>query len=140
MAGAAVNWSDAAAIAGGLVAGFLSGTIGVGGGIAFVPIMTVGFKFSQALAHGTSLVAIIPTSLVGGITHLHQGNVRLDAVLWLGSGGALGAAAGAVIAVEVPGTLLARLFGAFLLFSAVAIALDARRPRATPAGGPKSLA
>jgi uncharacterized membrane protein YfcA len=134
-----VTWSDAAAIAGGLVAGFLSGTIGVGGGIAFVPIMTVGFRFSQALAHGTSLAAIVPTSLVGGITHLRQGNVRLDAALWQGGGGAIGAAIGAVIAVEIPGTFLARLFGAFLLFSAVAIALGAGRPK-SPTPPPQTLA
>jgi uncharacterized membrane protein YfcA len=135
-----VSWGDAAAIAGGLLAGFLSGTIGIGGGIAFVPIMTVGFRMAQPLAQGTSLAAIIPTALVGGITHLRQGNVRLDAAIWLGSGGAIGAAVGALIAVEVPGTLLARIFGVFLLFSAYRIAMEARRPKPTRTGEPPSPA
>jgi uncharacterized membrane protein YfcA len=125
-----MSWGDAAAIGGGLVAGFLSGTIGIGGGLAFVPIMTIGFRMAQPLAQGTSLAAIIPTALVGGITHLRQGNVRLDAAIWMGGGGVVGAVIGAVIAVDLPSTLLARLFGAFLLLSAYRIALGARRPKA----------
>jgi uncharacterized membrane protein YfcA len=40
----------------------------------------------------------------------------------MGVGGVVGAAIGALIAVEVPGTILARVFGAFLLFSAYRIA------------------
>jgi uncharacterized protein len=124
-----VSWADAAAIGGGLVAGFLSGTIGIGGGLAFVPIMTIGFRMAQPLAQGTSLAAIIPTAIVGGITHLRQGNVRLDAAIWMGGGGVIGAVVGALIAVDLPSSFLARLFGAFLLFSAYRIALGARTPK-----------
>ncbi len=58
-----MNWGDVLAILGGLAAGILSGFIGIGGGTAFVPIMTVGFRFNQALAQGTSLAAIIPTAI-----------------------------------------------------------------------------
>jgi uncharacterized membrane protein YfcA len=132
-----VSWGDVAAIGGGLVAGFLSGTIGIGGGLAFVPIMTIGFRMAQPLAQGTSLAAIIPTALVGGITHLRQGNVRLDAAIWMGAGGVAGAAIGAVIAVDLPSSFLARLFGAFLLFSAYRIAMGARRSPETPRADPK---
>jgi uncharacterized membrane protein YfcA len=132
-----VSWGDVAAIGGGLVAGFLSGTIGIGGGLAFVPIMTIGFRMAQPLAQGTSLAAIIPTALVGGITHLRQGNVRLDAAFWMGAGGVAGAAIGAVVAVDLPSSFLARLFGAFLLFSAYRIAMGAWRPPGTPTADPK---
>jgi uncharacterized membrane protein YfcA len=132
-----VSWNDAAAIGGGLVAGFLSGTIGIGGGLAFVPIMTIGFRMAQPLAQGTSLAAIIPTALVGGITHLRQGNVRRDAAIWMGGGGVVGAVIGALVAVDLPGSFLARLFGVFLLFSAYRIAVGARRSPATPQEDPK---
>jgi uncharacterized membrane protein YfcA len=135
-----MSWGDAVAIGGGLLAGFLSGTMGIGGGLAFVPIMTVGFRMAQPLAQGTSLAAIIPTALVGGLTHLRQGNVRLDAALWLGGGGVVGAAVGSLIAVEVPESLLARFFGVFLVFSAYRIAMGARRPKATLSTEPKSPA
>jgi uncharacterized membrane protein YfcA len=117
-----VSWGDVVAIGGGLVAGFLSGTIGIGGGLVFVPFMTIGFRMAQPLAQGTSLAAVIPTAVVGGVTHLRRGNVRRDAAIWMGAGGVVGAAIGALIAVEVPGSILARIFGAFLLFSAYRIA------------------
>jgi uncharacterized membrane protein YfcA len=132
-----VSWGDLAAIGGGLLAGFLSGTIGIGGGLAFVPIMTIGFRMAQPLAQGTSLAAIIPTALVGGITHLRQGNVKRDAAIWMGAGGVVGAVIGALVAVDLPSSFLARLFGVFLLFSAYRIAAGARRPPATPQEDPK---
>ena len=132
-----MSWGDAAAIGAGLFAGFLSGTIGIGGGLAFVPIMTIGFRMPQQLAQGTSLAAIIPTALVGGITHLRQGNVRQDAAIWMGGGGVVGAVIGALVAVDLPTSFLARLFGAFLLFSAYRIAMGARRPTVKSQADPK---
>ena len=124
-----MSWRDIVAVVGGFGAGFLSGTIGIGGGLLFVPTMTLGFSASQAIAQGTSLVAIVPTAIVGGVTHFRQGNVVLDAALWMGGGGVLGAVIGALVAVEVPGPLLARAWGAFLVFSAYRLAAQVvKRP------------
>ena len=120
-----MSWSDVLLILGGLGAGFLSGTIGIGGGLLFVPTMTIGFGLSQAVAQGTSLVAIIPTAIVGGVTHLRQGNILLRPALWMGGGGVVGALIGALVAVEVPGPILARFWGAFLVFSAYRLGLQA---------------
>ena len=61
---------DLFAVIGGLGAGLLSGAIGIGGGLVFVPILTIGFRVAQTVAQGTSLAAIVPTALVGGSTHL----------------------------------------------------------------------
>jgi uncharacterized protein len=126
-----VNWQDVFAIAGGVVAGFLSGTIGSGGGLLFVPIMTVGFRMAQPIAQGTSLAAVIPTAIVGGFTHIRQGNVLRDAAIWMGAGGVGGALLGALVAVEVPEQILARGFGLFLLFSAYRMVVQARKPAET---------
>ncbi|TMC76290.1 MAG: sulfite exporter TauE/SafE family protein [Chloroflexi bacterium] len=124
-----MSWRDIVAVVGGFGAGFLSGTIGIGGGLLFVPTMTLGFSASQAIAQGTSLVAIVPTAIVGGVTRFRQGNVVLDAALWMGGGGVFGAVIGALVAVEVPGPLLARAWGAFLVFSAYRLAAQAvKRP------------
>jgi uncharacterized membrane protein YfcA len=116
-----VSWGDAAAILGGLAAGLLSGTFGVGGGILFVPIMTSGYGFTQALAQGTSLAAIIPTAVVGGLTHIRQGNVLREAAIWMGVGGVGGAVLGALVAVHVPGGILARFFALFLFANAFVV-------------------
>ena len=78
-----MTWSDVIAIVGGFGAGFLSGTIGIGGGLLFVPTMTVGLRLSQAVAQGTSLLAIVPTAIVGGFTHLRRGNVLIVPAAWM---------------------------------------------------------
>lgn len=126
-----MSWGDAFAIAGGVVAGFLSGTIGSGGGLLFVPIMTIGFRMAQPIAQGTSLAAVIPTAIVGGFTHIRQGNVLHDAAIWMGVGGVGGALIGALVAVEAPEQILARGFGLFLLFSAYRMVVQARKPATT---------
>jgi uncharacterized protein len=124
-----LTWTIAVLIVGGFGAGFLSGAIGIGGGLLFVPTMTVGLRTSQAIAQGTSLVAIIPTAIVGAASHWWRGNVVTRHALLMGGGGVVGAIIGAFVAVEVPGSLLGRVWGAFLLFSAYRIGLQAVRRR-----------
>jgi uncharacterized membrane protein YfcA len=96
----------------------------------------VGFRFQQALAQGTSLAAIVPTALVGGITHIREGNVLLGPALWMGGGGAVGGVLGALVALYVPGAILARIWGAFLLLTALRLGQEAWRKRATKSGLP----
>ena len=114
-----MSWGDALAVLGGLAAGLVSGIVGVGGGTLFVPIMTTGFRFSQHLAQGTSLAAIIPTALVGGVTHVREGNVVRQAAIWMGVGGLVGAVLGALVAVHAPGLVLARIFAVWLILNAI---------------------
>ena len=130
-----MTWLDVGAIVGGFFAGLLSGTIGIGGGLAFVPILTIAFRTTQIVAQGTSLAAIVPTAIVGGVTHLRQGNVRRDAALWTGAGGLFGAVGGAFVAVHVAGPLLARIFGVLLIVSAVIMWRRAGAP-STATGAP----
>lgn len=123
-----MSWQDVLLIAGGFVAGLVGGIIGIGGGTIFVPTMTIGVRVSQAVAQGTSLIAIVPTAIVGGVTHIREGNVLLRPALWMGGGGAVGAVIGALVAVEVPGPVLARVWGAFLLFTAYRLGVQAVKP------------
>ncbi len=129
-----MSWRDLILVVGGFAAGILSGTIGIGGGALFVPTMTVGIGLSQAIAQGTSLVAIVPTALVSTITHFRHGNVLREPALWMGAGGVVGAIVGALVAVEVPGSILARVWGGFLLFTAYRLAVQAFRAPAAPVG------
>jgi hypothetical protein len=112
---------DLGAVLGGFVVGIMSGAMGVGGGILLVPLMVIGFGFAQHLAQGTSLAAIIPTSIVGALTHDRAGNVDRRAAAWVSLGGLFGALAGALVAVQLPRGFLVRLFGALLLYSAYRI-------------------
>lgn len=108
----------ALAIIAGLLVGTLSGLIGIGGGVLLVPIMVIGFGLAQQLAQGTSLAAILPTSIVAAVTHYRAGNLELRPALLMGGTGAITAVLFGLLAQRVHPQVLARLFGAFLLFSA----------------------
>lgn len=80
--------------------------------------MTLGFGFSQHVAQGTSLAAILPTSVVGAATHYRRRNLLVRAALVMGAAGAAGAMLGAVAALALPRDALARIFGLVLIFAA----------------------
>ncbi len=59
----------------GACAGFLSGMMGVGGGVIMIPAMVLLADFSQHVAQGTALAVVIPVGLAGAFTHHQFGNV-----------------------------------------------------------------
>ncbi|SDN33168.1 sulfite exporter TauE/SafE family protein [Allokutzneria albata] len=73
----------------GVVVGLLSGLTGIGGGTVLVPIMQLGFSLPAAPAKGTSLLIILPTSVLGGHQNLKKGNGCLKDSLWVGVCGVL---------------------------------------------------
>jgi uncharacterized membrane protein YfcA len=103
---------------GGVVVGVVSGLTGVGGGTLIVPLLGLGFGIGQRVAQGTSLVALLPVSAIGALTHQRGGGVNLRAALWMGIAGAPAALAGSELALWLPQRLLGGLFGLFLLAAA----------------------
>ena len=111
----------------GLVAGVLAGLYGVGGGILFVPTL-VALGLGQLEAQATSLLAVLPTVLVGAWNQRRYGNLRARTALVLGLASVAGVEVGARIAIALDETTLRRLFAVFLL--AVAAQLSGRAYRA----------
>ena len=106
------------AIALGITAGVLAGMFGVGGGILFVPTL-VALGLGQLEAQGTSLLAILPTVLVGAWSQRRYGNLRVRTAVVVGLTSIVGVEIGARIVTELPETTLRTLF-AFLLFGVAA--------------------
>jgi uncharacterized protein len=106
----------ALAITVGLLAGVLSGLLGIGGGAIMVPAMTLLMGLTQHVAQGTSLLVIIPTALSGSIAHFRMGNIRMEPAAWLSLGGIAGAVGGAFLALASPDQTLRLLFGCYLAF------------------------
>ena len=106
----------------GLAAGVLAGLFGVGGGILFVPTLTLALGLEQHHAQATSLLAILPTVAVGAWRQQRYGNVRWRASLVLGIAGIAGVVGGGFLAESLPGHVLRRLFGALLLLTAAQLA------------------
>ncbi len=71
----------------GLVAGVLSGLLGVGGGIVIVPMLVFLGRFSQKSAHVTSLAAVVLIAPAGAATYAFSGEVDfgLAAILAVGA-------------------------------------------------------
>jgi uncharacterized membrane protein YfcA len=113
----------------GVVAGVLAGLFGVGGGILFVPTLTY-LGLTQLHAEATSLLAIIPTVLVGVWRHHEYGNVRWRPALVIGLASVGAAVAGAQVAEALPEGTLRKLFAVLLLFTAGQIAWRAAKGRA----------
>ena len=110
----------------GLLAGVLAGLFGVGGGILFVPILTW-IGLTQLHAEASSLLAIIPTVIVGVWRQNHYGNVRWRSAAVLGAASIASTVGGAQLAVSLPESTLRKLFAALLLAVAAQIAWRARR-------------
>jgi uncharacterized membrane protein YfcA len=110
----------------GLAAGVVAGIFGVGGGILFVPAL-VALGLDHHDANGTSLLAIIPTVLVGTWRQARYGNVKFRAGLAIGIAAAAAAQGGVVLAVALSDSTLRRLFAGFLVLVAAQIAWGARR-------------
>ena len=110
----------------GLAAGMLAGMFGVGGGILFVPTLIV-LGLNEHEAIGTSLLAIVPTVLVGTWRQSRYGNVRWRAAAVVGVAAAITAQGGVVVAEALPAATLRRLFAGLLVLVAFQIALRARR-------------
>jgi uncharacterized membrane protein YfcA len=115
-------WALVAAALLGLAAGILAGLFGVGGGILFVPTLTLVLGLTQIHAEATSLLAIIPTALVGAWRQTRYGNVNWRASLIIGLAAIGGVEAGVQIAESLPQHALRRLFGALTLVVAAQVA------------------
>jgi hypothetical protein len=106
-------------IAVGVVAGSVAASLGVGGGIIYVPALVTIFSLAQHEAQGTSLALIIPTTIVATIVHSRAGRVdwRISGLLALGAvgGGFLGAQA----ALALEASVLRKMFGVLVAITAL---------------------
>ena len=102
----------------GVLAGFIAGMLGVGGGTLFVPALVFAFGLGHVEAEGTSLLAIVPVAIVGALRQKGYGNVRVREGLTLGLLATAGAVLGVVAANELSEDTLRVGFALLMLFTA----------------------
>ncbi len=108
----------------GLVAGTLSGLLGVGGGLVMVPAMVLLLRMPQHDAHATSLAAIIPIALAGVLIFGNAQSVSTGGGLLLVVGSIPGARLGAMLMRRLDERRLRFAFGVFVIAVAVAMMLQ----------------
>ena len=108
----------------GLVAGFLSGLFGVGGGILIVPSLVLLLGFAQRLAHGTSLAAVLPIAIASLTSYSLEDKVDWKVGGLLAVGAVVGAVIGTHILHRLPHDTLAVAFAVLLVATAVRLLVD----------------
>lgn len=114
----------AAMIVIGLIAGFMGGYVGVGGGFIMVPLFISVLGISMREASGTSLVAVCILAVPGVIEQALLGNVHVSVGLAIAVGSMPGSILGASLVKRIPESALRLLFASFLLVVAVILVLN----------------
>jgi hypothetical protein len=100
----------------GVVAGIVSGVLGIGGGILIVPALVYLAGFSQHQATGTSLGILLPPVGLGAVIEYYRnGNVDLRAAAIVAASMFAGAWLGAVLANRLSSAILRLVFGLFVV-------------------------
>jgi len=100
----------------GLVVGLISGVVGIGGGVLFVPALIWLLGMSQHKAQGTSLAALLaPVGIFAFYEYYRNGNADLRVGLLLAAGFLVGGYFGAVGAQHIPELWLRRVFALTLV-------------------------
>jgi uncharacterized membrane protein YfcA len=108
----------------GLVAGILSGLLGIGGGIFVIPGLVLLMGFSQKMAQGTTLAMMVPPiGLLAAWAYYSKGYVDLKVAGLMCIGFFIGGFFGAKFATALSGVTLSRIFGVAMLVVSIKMIL-----------------
>lgn len=116
----------------GAISSFLSGLLGIGGGLVLTPLLlyapaAVGATaLPVKLVTGLTIVQAISGSVLGTLRHRKYGNVSGRLVRTMGPLGGAASLVGAIVSREAPDRMLLFVFAAFSLAGAIALLLPVR--------------
>lgn len=121
----------------GVVAGFLAGLFGIGGGVIFVPVLLLGFEFfgmqGDVMVHiavGTSLACVLLTGSSSAWAHYKKQGVNIRWALSMTPFLIVGGVIGGWTADQLPGAILKAMLGMFLLLVSAQLFLRKNRNEA----------
>ena len=102
----------------GLLAGILSGVVGIGGGLIMIPLMMLLLGMDQLTAQGTSLAVMLPPiGILAAYNYYQSGNLKINYALIIAATFILGGYFGSKLALQVHPQILRKVF-AFIMFVA----------------------
>ncbi|WP_062059087.1 sulfite exporter TauE/SafE family protein [Aquimarina longa] len=103
----------------GLLAGFFSGTLGIGGSVIMIPLLILWVNFSQHEAQGTSLAVLaVPVTLLAAYNYYQEGFVNWKYAIIIAVTFIVGGYLGSKLAISINQVLLKKIFGGVLLLVA----------------------
>jgi uncharacterized membrane protein YfcA len=104
----------------GLIAGIMSGLVGIGGGIVIVPVLVYFLGFSQHGAQGTVLAMfLLPIGILGVMNYYKAGHVDMRTALIIATTFVIGSYAGSKLAISLDQQTIKRVFGVIMLIMAI---------------------
>ena len=100
----------------GLAAGFLSGMVGIGGGIIIVPVLVYFLGFTQHQAQGTTLfMFLLPIGILGVMNYHKQGYVDYKTALIICTTFVFGSYFGSKLSISLDKKMVKQIFGAIII-------------------------
>jgi len=100
----------------GLLAGILSGLVGVGGGIIMIPLLIILLGLTQHQAQGTALFAMLPPiGILAAMNYYKQGYVKWEYALVIALTFVVGGYFGSKLSLSLPPQTVRRVFGVIML-------------------------
>ena len=107
-------------IAVGLIAGFLSGLIGIGGGVIIVPALVLFLGFTQKAAQGTSLgILLLPVGILAVLQYYKQGYINVNYILIVAAAFVAGGFFGSKLALTLSDEKMKKVFAVILMLIAI---------------------
>lgn len=102
----------------GLISGMVTG-MGMGGGTLLIPGLVLFMNVNQKTAQGINLLYFMPSAVAALILHIKNRYIRTHLLIYLISGGLLGALLGSFLAVYISNDFLKKIFAVFLIIMGV---------------------
>lgn len=120
----------------GVLAGIVSGTLGLGSGVIVIPALVLLFSIEQKSAQGTALAVMVPMALVGALRYWKNPAIEMNAViiLLITLGALAGTLGGTELAARLPSGTLRKVFAIFLTIVAVRMFTISPKPLRQNAG------
>lgn len=122
----------------GALAGFLAGLLGIGGGLVIVPVLiillpltSIDLQLLMPMVLGTSLAAILLTSVSTLLAHRRSGNIPGNILPPLIVGVGVGALFGSYFADAIPSRTLMLMFGLFVILMSLQMWFGSKKPDAS---------
>ena len=104
----------------GLLAGILSGLVGVGGGILMIPLLIMFLGLTQHQAQGTALFAMLPPiGILAAMNYYKEGFVKWEYAVVMALAFVVGGYFGSKLSISLPAQTVRRVFGVIMLIGAI---------------------
>lgn len=103
----------------GLLAGILSGLVGVGGGILIIPLLIIFLGLTQHQAQGTALFTMLPPiGILAAINYYKEGVVNWEYAIVIAFTFIIGGYLGSKLSFSLPPQTVRKVFGVIMLLGA----------------------